>query len=66
MQRDGRELDGAHETEVSTHRVFLPHGTDVTNDDRVTVDSVVYQVRVLNPDAGGAGHHVEVLARRAR
>ena len=63
VQRSGRELEGLHETAVTTHRVFFPLGADVTSDDRLTVDGVTYDLTLVTADAAGAAHHCEALAR---
>lgn len=63
--RSGTELAGPVEATVLTHRGFLPYGTDIKRSDRLTIGSDVYDVEVVDSDAAGAGHHVEVLLRRA-
>jgi head-tail adaptor len=48
------------------HKIFLPYGTDVTEKDRITMGLSVYEVEFVNPDAGGEGHHVEVLVKETK
>lgn len=59
------ELGQLHQTMAITHRLYLPYSTDVTNDDRVIVDSVTYEVEMVNANPGSRQHHVEALIKVA-
>jgi len=54
--------------ELVDTRIYLEFGTSVRELDkiqRVDVDPMqAYQVVYVNPDVGGAGHHMELKARR--
>lgn len=59
------ELAQLHQTLSITHRLYLPHGTDITNDDRVVLDSTTYEVEMVNTNPGSKQHHVEALIKVA-
>lgn len=59
------EIGELHSTLSVTHRLYLPYGTSITNDDRVVIDSVTYDVEMVNADPGSRQHHVEALVRAA-
>ena len=54
--------------ELVDTKIFLPFGTQVRELDKIRrTDSdpeQVYQVIFANRDVGGAGHHIEIRARR--
>jgi head-tail adaptor len=60
------QQSGTRDTAVSTFKLFLPAGTDVTADDRVTVDDTTFDVE--GPPASFwqpyGEHHLEVSLRR--
>lgn len=59
----GRELNNQTSAVVATHRVYLPFGTDITEQDRVTIGSVTYDIEFVDVDTAAAGHHCEVLVK---
>ena len=47
---------------TATHLIFFPAGTNVLENDKVTISSVVYLILEVNSVAGGiAGHHIECV-----
>lgn len=55
----GQGFDGVE----ATHRIFMAYGTDVVKGDCVAIDGVDYMAIIVNRDAGGAGHHLEIEAK---
>ena len=60
----GAEIAAAKGAVLSTHKLFLPGGTTITEAHRAVISSLTYDVlSVRNP--GGMGHHLEVQMRLA-
>lgn len=61
--KQAKELDKETGAVVWITTGFFPFGTDIVEYDRLVVDDVRYDVQGVNSDAGGAGHHVEVVLK---
>ena len=61
---EAQEQGPAFDPQVMRVLLYFPYGTDVTNHDRVTVSSVVYELEGVDNNAGAQQHHVEVTAKR--
>lgn len=57
------EVAQMHNAMAVTHRLYLPYGTDITNDDRVIIDGDTWHVEMVNGDPGSRQHHVEALIK---
>jgi len=62
----GKEVYREAQLVLSTHRIFMAD-RDVTEKDRITVNSQVFDVLVKESKLGAAGvHHLELVAREVR
>lgn len=61
----GKELIDGREQAVNTYRGFFPNSTTLTEQDKITVSGVVYEVKHCDP-AGGQTHHVEAVLKRVK
>jgi head-tail adaptor len=73
-QLDANERTMNDQQVVATHRVFLPYGTDVQHEDRLSAVTDMRGVQIMSDadvewvdrDSAGAGHHVELLVTEVR
>lgn len=62
--RSSREQPRPTGVEITDAVIFLPWGSNVRADDTILHGLETYRVVGSPIDAGGAGHHLEVAARR--
>lgn len=65
MLRANELANLGHTSVAVTHRLYLPYGTDIHNDDRVVLDETTWHVEMVSDDPGSRQHHVEALIRAA-
>ena len=63
QQLGGKEMSSGIFPQVATHRAYFRAGTDITHKDRVVYGAVTFEVVLVDADAAGAGHHVEVMMK---
>ena len=61
----GKELIDGREQAVNTYRGFFPQSTTLTEQDRITVSGVVYEVKHCE-SAAGQSRHVEAVLKRVK
>jgi hypothetical protein len=61
---DAKELGPQYDPAVMRCLLYFPYGTDIRTSDRVTVDSLTYEIEGVDFDAGAERHHVEANAKR--